>query len=137
MDDCIIIGAGPAGLTAAIYLARFHLKIRLFDNGSSRAALIPRTNNHAGYPDGIPGVDLLLLMRCQAERFGAVREEAQVDAIEPVSGGFRVHVGDTVAQARTVLLATGVVNNRPDMPDDVHDEALARGLLRCSPPGMW
>ena len=133
MDDCIIIGAGPAGLTAAIYLARFHLKIRLFDNGSSRAALIPRTNNHAGYPDGIPGVDLLLLMRRQAERFGAVREEAQVDAIEPVSGGFRVHVGDTVAQARTVLLATGVVNNRPDMPDDVHDEALARGLLRYCP----
>ena len=133
MDDCIIIGAGPAGLTAAIYLARFHLKIRLFDNGSSRAALIPRTNNHAGYPDGIPGVDLLLLMRRQAERFGAVREEAQVDAIEPVSGGFRVHVGDKVAQARTVLLATGVVNNRPDMPDDVHDEALARGLLRYCP----
>ena len=55
IDDCIIVGAGPAGLTAAIYLARFHLRIRLFDNGSSRAALIPRTNNHAGYPEGIPG----------------------------------------------------------------------------------
>ncbi len=50
MEDCIIIGAGPAGLTAAIYLARFHLSIRLFDDGSSRAALIPRTHNHAGYP---------------------------------------------------------------------------------------
>lgn len=133
MDDCIIIGAGPAGLTAAIYLARFHLKIRMFDNGSSRAALIPRTNNHAGYPDGIPGVDLLLLMRRQAERFGAVREEAQVDVIEPVADGFRLHVGDMVASARTVLLATGVVNNSPDMPRDVHDAALARGLLRYCP----
>ena len=133
MDDCIIIGAGPAGLTAAIYLARFHLKIRLFDNGSSRAALIPRTNNHAGYPDGIPGTDLLLLMRLQAERFGAVREEAHVDAIEQLEGGFRLRVGDTIAEGRTVLLATGVVNNPPDMPRDVHDEALARGLLRYCP----
>ncbi|MES2095396.1 MAG: NAD(P)/FAD-dependent oxidoreductase [Pseudomonadota bacterium] len=133
MDDCIIIGAGPAGLTAAIYLARFHLRIRLFDNGSSRAALIPRTNNHAGYPEGIPGVDLLLLMRRQAERFGAVREEADVTAIERDGDNFIVRVGDRVVAGRTVLLATGVVNNRPDMPRDVHDAALAKGLIRYCP----
>ena len=133
IDDCIIIGAGPAGLTAAIYLARFHLKIRLFDDGSSRAALIPRTNNHAGYPDGIPGAELLLLMQRQAERFGAVREEVHVDAIEPGDGGFAVRVGDRAARARTVLLATGVVNNRPDMPRDLHDAALAKGLIRYCP----
>lgn len=67
MDDCIIIGAGPAGLTAAIYLARFHLRIRLFDCGSSRAALIPRTHNHAGYPGGVKGTELLRLMLEQAQ----------------------------------------------------------------------
>ncbi|THD35769.1 MAG: NAD(P)/FAD-dependent oxidoreductase [Sphingomonas sp.] len=133
MDDCIIVGAGPAGLTAAIYLARFHLRIRLFDNGSSRAALIPRTNNHAGYPEGIPGVELLRLMRRQAERFGAVREDAHVDAIVPVDGGFDVQVGGRHLRARTVLLATGVINNRPDMPQDAHDAALARGLIRYCP----
>jgi len=133
IDDCIIVGAGPAGLTAAIYLARFHLRIRLFDNGSSRAALIPRSNNHAGYPDGIPGTDLLLLMRRQAERFGAVREEVHVDAIEPRPDGFVVRVGDRAVQARTVLLATGVINNRPDMPRDLHDAALAKGLIRYCP----
>ncbi len=133
IDDCTIIGAGPAGLTAAIYLARFHLRIRLFDNGSSRAALIPRTNNHAGYPDGIPGSDLLLLMRRQAERFGAVREEAHVDAIRPDGDHFTIHVDGRPLRARTVLLATGVVNNRPDIPDDVHDAALAAGLLRYCP----
>ena len=55
MDDCIIIGAGPAGLTAAIYLARYHLSIRLFDCGTSRAAWIPCTRNLAGFPDGIEG----------------------------------------------------------------------------------
>jgi thioredoxin reductase (NADPH) len=133
VDDCVIVGAGPAGLTAAIYLARFHLRIRLLDDGSSRAALIPRTNNHAGYPDGIPGVELLQLMRRQAERFGAVREDARVDAIAPDDSGFDIRTGDRSLRARTVLLATGVVNNRPDMPSEEHDAALARGLLRYCP----
>ena len=133
IDDCIIIGAGPAGLTAAIYLARFHLRIRLFDDGSSRAALIPRTNNHAGFPEGIPGLDLLLLMRRQAERFGAVREEAHVEAIRPDGDIVAIEVEGRSLAARTVLLATGVVNNRPDMPADLHDAALAKGLLRYCP----
>ena len=133
IDDCIIIGGGPAGLTAAIYLARFHLSIRLFDSGNSRAALIPCTHNHAGYPEGITGPDLLARMLRQAEAYGTVREAATVDAIEPVEDGFVVRIGDRVAHARTVLLATGVVNHRPDMPDDVHDEALQRGLLRYCP----
>jgi thioredoxin reductase (NADPH) len=133
MDDCIIIGAGPAGLTAAIYLARFHLNIRLFDCGSSRAALIPCTRNHAGYPEGISGKELLNLMLRQAERYGAVREAAQVTALRPLDEGFGVRVGERELAARTVLLATGVVNNRPDMPAALHDEALARGLVRYCP----
>lgn len=133
MDDCIIIGGGPAGLTAAIYLARFHLKIRLFDCGSSRAALIPCTRNHAGYPDGISGLDLLQLMRAQAEKYGAVREAAKVTGLEVQDKGFRVRVGDREAGARAVLLATGVVNHHPDMPDALHGEALARGLIRYCP----
>ncbi|VVT13019.1 Thioredoxin reductase [Sphingomonas sp. EC-HK361] len=133
MDDCIIIGAGPAGLTAAIYLARFHLSIRLFDCGSSRAALIPRSHNHAGYPAGIAGKDLLQRMLAQAELYGAVREEARVDAITSNGENFEVRVGDRVMPARAVLLATGVVNHRPDMDDALHDAALTRGLLRYCP----
>lgn len=134
MDDCIIIGAGPAGLTAAIYLARYHLSIRLFDSGSSRAALIPRTNNHAGYPHGIPGRELLARMLEQAQRFGAVREEARVTRLTPDGDGFRVEVeGAASFTARTVLLATGVVNHRPAMDEAEHDAALARGLLRYCP----
>ncbi len=133
MDDCIIIGAGPAGLTAAIYLARFHLSIRVFDCGSSRAALIPRTHNHAGFPGGISGKDLLARMREQAAQFGAFREEAVVTRIEPLQAGFDVHVEGRIFHARTILLATGVVNRRPDMAADQHDEALARGLIRYCP----
>jgi thioredoxin reductase (NADPH) len=133
MDDCIIIGAGPAGLTAAIYLTRFHLKIRMFDCGSSRAALIPKTRNHAGFPEGISGVDLLARMREQAAKYGAFREEAEVTRIEVLDAGFAVHVEGRVFEARSVLLATGVVNHRPDMPAEVHDAALARGLIRYCP----
>src|SRR5580698_4087234 len=57
-SDCLIIGAGPAGLTAAIYLARFRLRAAVVESGSSRALLIPRTRNHAGFPKGISGTAL-------------------------------------------------------------------------------
>lgn len=133
MDDCIIIGAGPAGLTAAIYLARFHLKIRLFDCGTSRAALIPCTHNHAGYPDGISGKDLLARMADQAEKYGAVRELAEVTALRTAETGFVARVGERDCPARAILLATGVVNHRPQMDEVLHAEALARGLLRYCP----
>jgi thioredoxin reductase (NADPH) len=134
IDDCIIIGAGPAGLTAAIYLARFHLSIRLFDNGTSRAAWIPTSHNHAGFPDGINGKDLLARMLEQAEKYGAVREEKQVDHLAKAGDRFVVGTDSGTYTARTVLLATGVVNRRPEALDPaVHDEALARGLLRYCP----
>jgi len=134
MDDCIIIGAGPAGLTAAIYLARFHLKIRLFDCGTSRAALIPCTRNHAGFPDGISGKQLLARMLAQAERFDAARESVEVTSLEPVEEGFRVVTAQREHHARTILLATGVLNRRPpDLSDALHAEALDRGMLRYCP----
>ena len=134
MEDCIIVGAGPAGLTAAIYLARFHLSIRLFDCGTSRAALIPCTHNHAGYPDGIAGTELLARMLAQAERFGAERELARVTKIEPDADGFAVWAEAREFHAKTVLIATGVINKRPSgMDDALHTEALGKGLLRYCP----
>jgi thioredoxin reductase (NADPH) len=134
MDDCIIIGAGPAGLTAAIYLSRYLLSIRLFDSGDSRAALIPRTRNHAGFPGGIAGTDLLDRMREQAREFGAIREEKRVEHLARVADGFTVGTGSGTYRARTVLIATGALNlHPPGMDDDLHDEALARCLLRYCP----
>jgi len=134
MDDCIIIGAGPAGLTAAIYLARYHLSIRLFDCGTSRAAWIPCTRNHAGFPDGIEGKELLRRMHEQARKFGAIREERKVEHLARTGDVFVVGTDSGTYRARTVLLATGVINHRPaSLPNDIHDEALARGLLRYCP----
>ena len=134
MDDCIIIGAGPAGLTAAIYLARYHLSIRLFDCGTSRAAWIPCTRNHAGFPDGIEGKELLRRMYEQAHKYGAIREEKQVEHLAKTGDAFVVGTDTGTYRARSVLLATGVVNHRPaNLPDALHGEALARGLLRYCP----
>src|SRR5690606_19605662 len=68
--DCLIVGAGPAGLTAAVYLARFRRRVMLVDAGEPRAALIPRSHNCPGYPDGVTGPDLLERMRAHAGRCG-------------------------------------------------------------------
>ena len=134
VDDCIIIGAGPAGLTAAIYLARYHLKIRLFDSGASRASWIPCSHNHAGFPDGISGKELLARMLAQAEKYGAIREQKTVVHLNRDGAGFTVGTDSGAYRARSVLMATGVINLRPPQLDDaVHDEALARGLLRYCP----
>jgi len=133
MLDCVVVGGGPAGLTAAIYLARFHLDVRVIDAGNSRAAMIPMTRNHAGFPDGIAGVDLLDRMRSQARRYGALLVQAEVTGLKAVADSLHISVGDEIIATRSVLLATGVVNRRPAMPDDLHAAALARGLLRYCP----
>jgi thioredoxin reductase (NADPH) len=133
--DCLIVGGGPAGLTAAIYLARFHLDILVVDAGKSRAGWIPCTHNHAGFPDGISGKDLLTRMRAQAQKYGAkiVRDRVSKLERDEESGLFNATWGAGKAQSRAVLLATGVTNRRPPMDEDLHDEALSRGLIRYCP----
>ncbi|WP_028055761.1 NAD(P)/FAD-dependent oxidoreductase [Sphingobium bisphenolivorans] len=131
--DCLVIGAGPAGLTAAIYLARFYLRIRIVDAGNSRCAMIPRTRNHAGYPGGISGTELLTRMREQAAEFGAEVTAGLVEKLERQDDLFLARIGNESLRARSVLLATGVVNNRPPIAPEVHDAALERGLLRYCP----
>jgi thioredoxin reductase (NADPH) len=133
--DCLIVGGGPAGLTAAIYLARFHFDILVVDGGKSRASWIPCTRNVSGFPDGIKGTDLLERMREQACKYGARIETEFVTKLERdgETGLFTATWGSGVATARSVLLATGVTNRRPPMEEDLHADALARGLVRYCP----
>ena len=131
--DCLIVGGGPAGLTAAIYLARFHLDILVVDDGKGRAESIPCTHNHAGYPDGISGKELVRLMREQAQRYGARIKSDYVTRLDRTGDGFCATWGSGSVEAKTVLLATGVKNRRPPMDEELHDDALARGLIRYCP----
>jgi thioredoxin reductase (NADPH) len=131
--DCLIVGGGPAGLTAAIYLARFHLDILVVDGGKSRASWIPCSHNHAGFPNGITGSELLERMRDQARKYGAKIETEVVTKLERDGELFTATWGSGTRQARTVVLATGVTNRRPPMDEELHDDALARGLVRYCP----
>jgi thioredoxin reductase (NADPH) len=131
--DCLIVGGGPAGLTAAIYLARFHLKVLVIDDGKGRAASIPCTRNLAGFPDGISGKEVLKRMREQAQFYGAKFKDGFVTRLDTTEGGLCATWGGGSLEAKTVLLATGTYNRRPPMDEDLHDEALQRGLIRYCP----
>ena len=129
--DAIVIGAGPAGLAAAIYLARFRRQVLVLHGGDSRAAWIPRSHNHPGFPGGIVGTDLLARTRRQAEAFGARIEEAEVTGLAVEGDGFRVTAADRTLTARSVILATGVVDRLPDLPGV--EAAVRRSLVRICP----
>ena len=132
--DCLIVGGGPAGLTAAIYLARFLRRVVVADAGGSRARWIPTSHNHAGFPGGIEGPSLLARMREQATFYGATVRDLKIDHVEPDGDGFVGVAGGERLRARTVLLATGVTNHRPALLDDeTHDAAVKAGLLRYCP----
>jgi thioredoxin reductase (NADPH) len=129
--DCLIIGGGPAGLTAAIYLARYRRNVVVFDDGRSRAKLIPESHNYPGFPDGIAGPDLLRSLREQAERFGAILRHGRIDELQRDGDGFLAASEGQKVAARNVLLSTGIVDQAPDLPG-LHD-AIYDGALRFCP----
>lgn len=129
--DCLIVGGGPGGLTAALYLARFRRSCLVVDAGSSRASWIPRSRNYPGFPPGINGNDLLARLREQASGYGARLEHGRVDLIEPHLEGFSVRYGDTTCVTRRIILATGIEDTLPDMPDV--ESAIAEGKVRLCP----
>lgn len=131
--DVIVVGGGPAGLTAATYLGRFLRSCLVLDAGDSRAKWIPESNNCPGFPNGVAGVELLHRMKAQAMEFGTHFEGAEVTGIvrDGAGDGFLVAAGARSWRARCVVLATGLADRLPDVP--WADDAIACGALRlCS-----
>ncbi|MDB5456319.1 MAG: NAD(P)/FAD-dependent oxidoreductase [Caulobacter sp.] len=129
--DAIIVGAGPAGLTAATYLGRFRRSVLVIDGGPSRASWIPTSHNTPGFPAGVGGEALLARLRDQATRYGARIRAGQADHFERQADGFRLALTDGVVGAPFVLLATGVLDRKPDLAGI--DAAIHRGLVRICP----
>lgn len=130
--DCLVIGAGPAGLTAAVYLARFRRTVVVFDGGASRASWIPVSHNIVGFPEGLSGGALLDRLRRQATQDGAAILSGQVTSLTRLpDGGFEAVVDGTPRQTPRVLLATGGLDVEPELPG-VRD-AVRRGLVRYCP----
>jgi thioredoxin reductase (NADPH) len=129
--DCLVIGGGPAGLTAAIYMARFRRNVLLLDSGASRAALIPRTHNYPGFVAGISGPELLADLRAQAQEYGAVLQQDTVAKLETGGSGFLARCEARTLTARTIILATGIVDEKPALPS--LPEFIYRGGVRFCP----
>ncbi|WP_244659244.1 NAD(P)/FAD-dependent oxidoreductase [Bradyrhizobium guangdongense] len=129
--DCLVIGGGPAGLTAALYLARYKRSVAVFDAGRSRAEWIPRSHNYPGFPSGISGHELLGLLRTQASSYEISLVNARVDSLARAGELFEARFEGGTARARSVLLATGIIDVEPEI--DGHDEAVHRGLIRYCP----
>ena len=130
--DAIIVGAGPGGLSGAIYLARFQRRFLVMDSGESRLDWIPRTHNHPGFPDGVEGPMLRQRIRQQAERYGAEIRPGKVERLEGEDWNFELTLEDgETLRARKVLLATGVIDNEPAI--EGFYEAVRRTLIRICP----
>src|SRR5215217_8160742 len=134
--DCLIVGGGPAGLTTALYLARFKRRFAVVDSGSPRAAWIPTSDNIPMFAEGISGKDLLARARTNLEQYGDCILPGMVTGLRKQPDHFIAMVdgnggGTSQIAARRVVLATGAVDIEPDLPDVPN--AVQRGLVRYCP----
>jgi thioredoxin reductase (NADPH) len=130
--DVIVVGSGPSGYTAALYLARAELKPLVIEGVTSGGALMLTTEveNFPGWPDGIMGPELMEGMRKQAERFGAELITDDATALD-LSGEIKtVTVGDTVHRARAVILAMGSAYKMLGVPGE--DRLMGHGVSACA-----
>jgi thioredoxin reductase (NADPH) len=132
--EIAVVGAGPAGLSAALYSARYCRATLVLHDDASRASRIPITRNVPGLADGIAGKHLLARMSHQVERCGAVIESARVtNALFEHDRFLLTSLDGKQWSARALILATGVELNQIPLDDKTHEAAIRMGVLRyCS-----
>lgn len=132
MERLIIVGSGPAGLTAAIYAARANLAPLVLAGGmyGGQLMLTTEVENYPGFPDGIMGPDLMIKFREQAERFGARFENVDATHVQFERRPLTVRAGEQSWEAKSVILATGASARWLDIPGEAR--LRGRGVSTCA-----
>ena len=136
--DVIIIGSGPAGLTAAIYTARANMAPLVIEGEPSSTSdqpggqlmLTTEVENFPGFPDGIMGPELMTQFRSQASRFGAEFVTRKVTRVDFSARPFQIWVGEDQYQAQTVIVSTGAQSLMLGLPNE--QRLLGHGLSTCA-----
>ena len=130
--NVIIIGSGPAGLTAALYTARANLQPLVIEGIESGGQLMLTTlvENYPGYIDGIMGPDLMAAMRAQAEKFGAEIIQGNVTRVDLEEKPFTVQTSETTFQATTIIIATGASARLLGLPSE--RALMGHGVSTCA-----
>jgi thioredoxin reductase (NADPH) len=130
--DVVIIGSGPAGLTAALYTARANLRPLLIEGLEAGGQLMMTTmvENYPGYKDGIMGPDLMAEMRAQAEKFGADLVQEHVASVDLCVQPFVIRTSSAEYTARTVIIATGASARLLGLPSE--RTLMGRGVSTCA-----
>ncbi|HEU0101077.1 MAG TPA: thioredoxin-disulfide reductase [Mycobacteriales bacterium] len=131
--EAVVIGSGPAGYTAAIYLARAGLQPLVFEGSVTAGGALMNTTdveNYPGFPDGVMGPELMDSLRKQAERFGAELVSDDATEVDLAGEVKTVKVGETAYQARTVVLAMGSAYRSLGIPGE--DRLSGRGVSWCA-----
>src|SRR3989338_131941 len=133
MYDVIILGSGPAGLTAAIYTTRANLKTLLIAGvkWGGQLQLTTLVENFPGFPEGIQGPDLMLAIRKQAERFGTEFIDEDFDSVDFSTQPFKVTVAGKTHEGKAVIIATGAETKWLEVPGE--KEKIGRGVSSCAP----
>jgi thioredoxin reductase (NADPH) len=132
MERLIVIGSGPAGLTAAIYAARANLRPLVLAGGTYGGQLMLTTEveNFPGFPEGILGPELMIKFREQAERFGARIENVDALAVDFGKRPLRVRTAEAAYEAQSVILATGASARWLGIPGE--ERLRGRGISTCA-----
>lgn len=132
VHDVVMVGAGPAALTAAIYTTREDIETLLFERGvvGGLAAVTDKIDNYPGFPDGVEGLKLADELRKQAERFGAVIELGEVTGLKDEGKTKLLETTSGEMRARAVLIATGSDYKKIGVPGE--ETYYARGVHYCA-----
>lgn len=132
IENVIIIGSGPAGLTSAVYSARARLEPLMIEGEEAGGQLMITTEveNYPGFEHGITGPDLISVMRKQAERFGTRFITKNVTKVEFDKRPFKVHVGQDIYEAKTLIISTGASAKLLGLPSE--KQYMSRGVSACA-----